>query len=504
MNSIETLSQECDVLYGKIYQYNYGLMKRSEDLALEDKYSFNDIFDFYITSNMQSWLKNGFYGYWFSPGMMMNSRCIIEGLALKAMYDSGDISQDQIELLQKQVFLIEYNCYKKFSDISQEFLFPDKLRYDWEQACSYYTEKLKDKFSNQKIQKIIESSNPFLCDEKLSYHKIIETYLGKEFAIWYGILSQCSHPSDNTFYQNQNTLPLLLGIYELIRKNYGNLPDSRLTLTSYTNMCMSGEEANRFLDLVKKECSYLQGIADVFEQHFSNNYVSNTLQTLCLLMQEMAFDNLTGLNEQVKSKWKIMLELMASFYYCYLTETFTPQRYDLLVMHTDMQYSRNIEIDYDMSDAYECYKKIYPNGCDAEVFAENFRSVAGYTIDENGHYKSLSAMVRNFISEFDRSPNRDRAMYLDYFESQMISHANGYMWFANSGAFMDVNNIFSAIDIGIDLILRKMHLLFKMHSVAEESKEYKNVINVLRNTSKKLSPIFAEKYKLLLAPKIHL
>lgn len=86
----------------------------------------------------------------------------------------------------------------------------------------------------------------------------------------------------------------------------------------------------------------------------------------------------------------------------------------------------------------------------------------------------------------------------------MISHANGYMWFANSGAFMDVNNIFSAIDIGIDLILRKMHLLFKMHSVAEESKEYKNVINVLRNTSKKLSPIFAEKYKLLLAPKIHL
>ena len=78
MNSIETLSQECDILYGKIYQYNYALMKRSEDLALEDKYSFNDIFDFYITSNMQSWLKNGFYGYWFSPGMMMNSRCIIE------------------------------------------------------------------------------------------------------------------------------------------------------------------------------------------------------------------------------------------------------------------------------------------------------------------------------------------------------------------------------------------------------------------------------------------
>ncbi len=50
---------------------------------------------------------------------------------------------------------------------------------------------------------------------------------------------------------------------------------------------------------------------------------------------------------------------------------------------------------------------------------------------------------------------------------------------------MDVYNIFSAIDIGIDLILKKIHMLFKTHSIIEESKEYKNVINVVRNCSKR-------------------
>ena len=43
--------------------------------------------------------------------------------------------------------MIEYNCYKKFSDISQEFLFPDKLKHDWEQACSYYKEKIYPEYT---------------------------------------------------------------------------------------------------------------------------------------------------------------------------------------------------------------------------------------------------------------------------------------------------------------------------------------------------------------------
>ena len=92
-------------------------------------------------------------------------------------------------------------------------------------------------------------------------------------------------------------------------------------------------------------------------------------------MQEMAFDSLTGLNEQVKSKWKVLLELMASFYYCYITEMQTPQRYSLVVMHTDMQHARNCNLEYDLADAYKCYKSIYQNGCDLDNFEKNFKSI---------------------------------------------------------------------------------------------------------------------------------
>lgn len=105
----KNLETEINILFGKMYDYNYKLMKKSEDLSLENEYAFNDIIDFYITSNALSLLKNLYHGYQDSIGSLQNVRCIIEGIALKRMYTVGDISNEQVELLQKQVFLIEYN-----------------------------------------------------------------------------------------------------------------------------------------------------------------------------------------------------------------------------------------------------------------------------------------------------------------------------------------------------------------------------------------------------------
>lgn len=47
-------------------------------------------------------------------------------------------------------------------------------------------------------------------------------------------------------------------------------------------------------------------------------------------------------------------------------------------------------------------------------------------------------------------------MLLDYVESQMLSHANGYMWYANRGAWGDVNNII----IGMDMCLMFINSLW--------------------------------------------
>ena len=51
-------------------------------------------------------------------------------------------------------------------------------------------------------------------------------------------------------------------------------------------------------------------------------------------------------------------------------------------------------------------------------------------------------------------------MYLDYMESQMLSHANGYMWFANRGAFNDTNNVFIGIDVCLVSIIEKLYNIF--------------------------------------------
>lgn len=94
-------------------------------------------------------------------------------------------------------------------------------------------------------------------------------------------------------------------------------------------------------------------------------------------------------------------------------------------------------------------------------------------------------------------------MLLDYMESQMISHANGYMWFANSGAFSDTNNIFKGIDISLMTIFRELHTVFLTHRVVEENKEYKSIINILRNSQKKLDGIIKAKASILALPMAH-
>lgn len=495
------LREECNILFGKVYSYNYQLMKKSEDLSLERQYQFDDIFSFYISSHAQSWLKNFYYGHWFSPGMMLNSRCILEGLAIKKMREKGDITDEHLELLQVQVFLIEYNNYKNFSDVFELFLIPEKLKEDWERTVAFFQEKLASKFDADKIKKITKSGNPFLCDDKLSYHKIVERYLGEEYAAWYGVLSQCAHPSSNLLSDSFSATQFVLPIWDLVVAEYGKLPFKGLTLGSYIKQCTTSVQAHRYYELIEKQCDILQGAINVMEKHFPNNYFSNTFQTVITLLREVVLDHLLGLNEQVKAKWKIVLDLLASFDFCYIGSFPRSERYDLLVEHTRFKYAKNMQQEYDLSNAYDAYRGLYPSGVERERFEKAFSMLVGYTVNEKGNVKNLSELVRDFVKNFEKVGSWSRVMCLDYAESQMISHANGYMWFANSGAWGDVNNILMAADISIDLLLQKTHAIFKLHALSEEDKTYKDIVNVLRNASKKLRPVLEEKAGLQQEPK---
>lgn len=230
-----------------------------------------------------------------------------------------------------------------------------------------------------------------------------------------------------------------------------------------------------------------------------------TLISINFLMSEMCSDKLLGLCEQVKSKWKIALDMFSSFYKCYIKGFPHEESFKLLEEHERVQINRNLGHTFSTDQAYSYYKTLYPNGVNQNKFEKGFLTNSGYTIDAKGKTKNLTAIVKEFIKKF-ANPNVigsfDRSMLLDYVESQMLSHANGYMWYANRGAWGEVHNIIIGMDMCLMFILESILAMFKMHKSIEETDYYKQIINIVRNSLKRIKPICDEKAKLLQIPGI--
>ncbi len=195
--------------------------------------------------------------------------------------------------------------------------------------------------------------------------------------------------------------------------------------------------------------------------------------SISLLMHEMCTDKLLGLCEQVKSKWKIVLDMFASFYECHIASFPHDERFKLLEEHEHVQFQRNIHKEYSIEKTYELYKKLYPNGVGKETFQGAFLTISGYTINEKGSTKNLTKLVRIFVDKFrDASSTMawDRNMLLDYMESQMLSHANGYMWYTNSGAWGDVRNVIMGTDMCLIFTLNVILSIFKEHRLLSKQK----------------------------------
>lgn len=481
------------------------IMKRSEDDKQFGLESFTDIMDFYLTSQAQCFIKDFLLQHIGSTGMLLTARCFLEGLALKRMYEKGKISDLQIELLRHQVHIIEYNYYKEFDDIADKILFPEKLEKDKDDAVKFFQEKLSDRYSKKLINDIIRTNKPFLCDPYTNFRKLVGENLGEEYAKIYGLYSQAIHPSVNDFYMNEGVWQTIPEILSLIMEEYKSLPLSQFTFNLYSASIYASDITRRYENLVQQECKILIDISNVFNSFFDKNYTSDTLMSINLLMSEMCTDKLLGLCEQVKSKWKIALDMFSSFYKCYITYFPHEEHFKLLEEHERVQIKRNLGQDYSIERAYRFYKTLYPNGVGQEAFEKSFLTISGYTVDEKGKTKNLTNIVKDFITKFvnpKAEVSFDRSMLLDYVESQMLSHANGYMWYANRGAWGDVNNIIIGMDMCVMFILESILAMFNVHKTIEETDYYKPIINLVRNSVKRIKTICDEKIKILGVPGI--
>ncbi len=497
--------EQLNLFWGRLFTYNHTLMKRSEDEALYGKESFSDIIDFYLTSQAQSFIKDFFLKHIGSQGMLLTARCFLEGLAIKRMHANGKISDLQVELLRHQVHLIEYNYYKEFEDIADKILIPEKLIADRNTAVAFFQEKLSDKFTKKQIDVIIRTNKPFLCDPYTNFRKLVSENLGEDYAHIYGLYSQAIHPSVNNFYTNEGVRQTIPNMLLLMMEEYQILPQVDLTFWNYYSAVYDSDIASEYESLVQQECKALNGMAEVFKKYFDKNYTTDTMMSIQLLMSEMCSDKLLGLCEQVKSKWKIVIDMLSSYYKCYISNFPHEELFKLLEEHERVQTKRNIGQEFSIECAYSYYKKLYPNGVSQEKFEKGFLTLCGYTINEEGVVQNLTGVVKDFIKKF-QTPEAmiswDRSLLLDYMESQMLSHANGYMWFANSGAWGDVNNIIIGTDTCLIFILESVLTVFKMHKAIEETNHYKTIINVLRNGIKRIRDICNLKVKILAIPGI--
>lgn len=497
---IDEFTEQLNIFWGRLFEYNHTLMKRSENEKLYGTESFTDVMNFYLTSQAQCLIKDFLLQHTGSLGMILTARCFLEGLALKRMYENGKINDVQIELLRHQVHIIEYNCYKEFDDIADKILLPEKLVKDKENSVKIFQEKLSDKYSQKQIESIIKTSQPFLCNSHTNFRKLVKENLGEDYSKIYGIYSQAIHPSVNDFYMNEGVWKTIPKILFLIIEEYKVLPKSKLTFNFYLSTIYASNIALKYENLICQECKTLVDISNVFNKHFDKNYISDTLMSISFLLGEMCSDKLLGLCEQVKSKWKIAIDMFAAFYKCYITHFPHEEYFKLLEEHERIQIKRNLGENFSTVHAYDIYKSIYPNGVKQDMFEKGFLTLCGYTIDENGCTKNLTNIVKDFIKKFANSDvmvSWDRSMLLDYVESQMISHANGYMWYANSGSWGDVNNIIMGMDICLLFILDSILAMFKVHKAIEETNNYKQIINILRNSIKRIRLLCNEKSEIL-------
>ena len=501
---MDELKPFLDIYWGRLFSYNQTLRKRSDDEKTFGSESLCEVIDFYLTTQAMEYIKGFLMSQIGSPGMLLAARCFLEGLAIKRMYEQKQITDLQIDLLRHQVNLIEYRYYSKFDDIASEILIPEKLEEDYKQTVEFFRSKLSEKFSEKQIHAIVKSDVPFLCNPNTLFRDLVERFLGEHAVKMYGLFSQAIHPSVNDFYSTEGIWVTIPDLLSLIVEEFKNIPASKTTFQNYCSLTTTSPMSRQYHDLVNQECTALKSICNVFDSFFENNYTSNTLTTIILLLQDACSDKLLGLCEHVKSKWKIILEICASFFACYTTCP-DERHFKLIEEHERMQIKRNLKEEYSSEKAYEIYKSLYPNGVDYKSFEKGFQTTCGYTIDEMGRAKSLSQIVREYIGHFasiSSNVSWDRVMLLDYVESQMISHANGYMWYANSGSWGDITNTIIGSDLCIRYTLQAISAVFSIHKTVEGNNKYKPIRNVLRNGIKKLDAICQAKASLLLVPGI--
>lgn len=512
-------------LYAPIKYLNNELLKKS-NIPYYVGATFNDAIQLTITSNALSLIKGVMQKNYWSITNALNVRNIIECLTLVIMDTQGDITQDQKDLFIEQYKLIEYESYA--SDGGEKF----ECMLDLQDLIAR-NEEAKAKFiqsgvTEKKLKRVANSRLPFLCKEYISFNELIEKYC-PDLLDGYIELSQMIHPASYSYKRNYEQYDALVFIVLHVLRNLYKDKDkgSVLTFKEEEVLLYCGglkfkeNYSERLYDLQKAQWEELLSLSKDLKYFFGgNNYISDFIGELVLVIHDLNTDSQLGYTENVKLKFKVVAEMLACFnkvYFGFLKTEEVNYYGEMLKKHELIKiYERCKEIvPQDLKDEiYNSYMKNFTNSnLSEEQFFKAFDKPLGFLIDECGVSPTYTALVKEFfellykdeIIHIEKYTEGRDVKLKDYFslvykESNNMSHGCGYLFFTNTGAWMDDINIIHFLDISILNILQRISIAFFAFGADNEMNS--KVADRLKKSIDNLDLLFKEKIEILKIPRV--
>ncbi|RIA78571.1 hypothetical protein EI71_00132 [Anaeroplasma bactoclasticum] len=472
---------------GDMMKYGYV---RELNAILLDKYNENeygltfvDYYMFQITSfGLSLFRELNLDNQRISLSQAFDVRCIIEALAVLRMYDKEEMPEYASDLLRSNQFICEYRTYKKYPKLHGITFDLEEMERNYNDAVSYYREKIGTDISSKDFKKIIKGKLPHLMED-YSYYSLISMYC-PEFVDTYQHLSVILHPSEivtNFCYLEIESVIDILGkifdaITELIEKYYPNIIPSYEHNweyeceycfgdgTNYSPLVIAGKPQLMLIKeltlKIHEDLKLPDGEVCLPEVFFGRVYEE---------LESILYDKAFGFSEIIKSKVKPIFELFATFHYS-LKQGEGSLILDLMQYYTIINYLKvkNEPFEDELNKSYEIYKKQFNSEITLDKYTDlitkNFMPVyLGYEDIKGFVFEMIDDLVIDILHQKD-------SCKMLYEESQCLSHGNGYVLSSNVGAFLDSDSACKSIDVLLLALFKEYAEIVKKNNLPKKLK----------------------------------
>ena len=479
-------------------------------------------------------------------------RCLWESAAMYHHFYNGGFSEDGIELFKFQPYILERAIYKKYPSFDDMLFSLKDIEDRYNFAKTAYKGKLH--IDARTLSKLMRSPIPFLIKDDMPFVKIVEQNLGKIAGQVYKQLSILTHPHDYRSKLDDFFIDLKIEENHIITTTIelveGLAIDRVLDLPK-------GEKVQ--LGLVEEAVSYLETpfshgnqmrtilhslgddlrsvIMVAYDRKFPS--LARMLDQIRHFSIDYLLDTVFGYTEQCIIKWKAIVEYFALFNY-YIDNPYYLEFNNLTFFHTTVTNLDVLEMDSyivqeDKDHGYAEYLKVFPSGVNQEAFEKAFYSkTLGFLVNEQGEVPSLNELAKSFLEKAsagidngkrevalpkDRNAPIEQSLFdsnidnfymsefslkdwltMLYEESQIMSHATGYLYFANSGAWTDGQTLGEYLHKFERYTLKRLCELLAT-SEMKQKLGGKTLLNMVRNYHKNSAERMETFMRLLRVPK---